>query len=95
MRGRRAGGGRRHGAVLLEALVALTILIIGCSSIVITVSESAAAIRRAEAGERTSRAANAYLNVVALWTREDLARHVGTRRQGPWRMYIEHSHPLI
>ena len=80
----------RDGAVLLEVIVALTTLVIAGVSITVTISESASAIQRVRAADRETRAANAFLNVVSLWTREDLDRHLGTRPQGPWRLRIEH-----
>lgn len=80
----------RSGAVLLEVVVALTILVVAGAAVVAAASEATAAIGRARAADRDTRAASAFLEVVSLWTREDLDRHLGTRPQGAWRMRVEH-----
>jgi type II secretory pathway component PulJ len=78
-----------RGAVLLETMVALTILASAGVAALVGVSEAARTLERARQGESRVRDASAYLNVLALWPREDLDRHLGERRQGPWSVYIE------
>lgn len=86
---------RRHGAALLEALVALTILAMAGASIVELATESSRALARARATEAELRRANALFNAVALWPREDLDRHLGDRAQGPWRMLVQRPMPTL
>ena len=43
----------------------------------------------AAATERDIRAASAFLDAVVLWPRDDLDRHMGTRREGPWLLTVD------
>ena len=78
----------RPGAVLLEVLVAMAILAVAGAAALALASESARAVERARAADRATRDASTLLDAVALWPREDLDRHLGTREQGPWRMTV-------
>lgn len=78
----------KRGAVLLEALIAMSILAIAGLSLVSLTSQSAESLRLAQEREREIRAANAFFNAVSLWPARDLDRHLGTRQQGPWQMHI-------
>ena len=86
---RRARSGPRRGAVLLEAMVALTILSIAATTLVSLAAESARAVDRAHAGERELHDGNAFFAGVTLWSREDLDRHLGARHQGRWIMIVD------
>jgi type II secretory pathway pseudopilin PulG len=86
---------RRTGAVLLEVLVALVILATVGGAAVTLASESARAIVRAREAEAEMRRANAFLESVALWPREDLDRRLGSRRQGQWRLRIDRPAPTL
>ena len=77
------------GAVLLEVLVALTILSVGGTAAVLATAESARAVAHARERDRELRAAGAFMEVVALWPREDLDRRLGDRRQGPWVLRVD------
>ena len=79
----------RRGVVLLEAIVALTILAVACGAVVVLATDSARAVVRAVAADADSRAASALLDAAALWSREDLDRHLGSREQGRWRMVVD------
>lgn len=79
----------RRGAVLLEAIVALTILAVAGTAAVTMVAGSADAVRRARDAGDEARRADAFLQAVSLWSRDDLDRRLGVRRQGEWRMYVE------
>jgi type II secretory pathway pseudopilin PulG len=85
----RSGDGRRRGAVLLEALVAMTILGTAGVAAIGVAKESGDALRRARERESELRSASAFLDAVVLWTRADLDRHLGEREQGHWRLRIE------
>lgn len=77
------------GAVLLEVLVALTILSVGGTAAVLATAESARAVARARERDQALQSADAFLNAVALWPREDLDRRLGERPQGPWRLRVD------
>lgn len=87
----RSPRGRRVGAALLEVLVALTILGTAGVAAVGATAESARAAARLRETERDLRAASAFLEAVALWTREDLDRRLGEREQGAWRLRISRT----
>jgi type II secretory pathway pseudopilin PulG len=78
---------------LLEAMVALVILGSAGITVVSLVAESARAVERAREAEKEMRAANALFSAVALWTREDLDRHLGDRHQGRWIMRVDRPRP--
>ena len=84
-----------RGAALLEALVALALLGSVGSAAAWSASESLAAVQRMHAREAHQRAAARLLDVVSLWPREDLDRHLGNRREGSWRLRIDRPVPAI
>jgi hypothetical protein len=92
---RRATSTPRHGVVLLEALVAITILTIAGASAVVLATQATEAVRRAREADTESLAGSAFLDAVALWPREDLDRRLGDRRQGPWILRIDHRWPEL
>lgn len=81
--------GVRRGAVLLEVIVALTILATGGAAMIALSSQSIDSLRRARAAEREMERASEFLDAVALWPRQDLDRHLGDRAQGSWRLIVE------
>ncbi len=83
------------GAALLEVIVALTILSITGTGAVMLARESARAVHHAREVEAEVRAASAFFDAVALWTREDLDRHLGERAQGSWRMHVDRPVPTL
>lgn len=85
----------RRGAVLLEVVVALTILATGGVAMIALASQSMDSLRRATAAERETERASAFLHAVALWPRADLDRHLGDRPQGSWRLLVERSLPTL
>ncbi|HWG53381.1 MAG TPA: type II secretion system protein [Gemmatimonadaceae bacterium] len=85
----------RPGMVLLEVIVAMTILAVGGASLVALASASLDAVRRAYAAEEDATRASAFLDAVALWPRADLDRHLGSRAEGPWRLEIERPEPTL
>jgi type II secretory pathway pseudopilin PulG len=85
----------RRGAVLLEVLVALTVLATVGSAAAWTASESIRAVTHAQEAERRVRVATQLLTAVSLWPREDLDRHLGWRTQGPMRMRIDRPRPTL
>jgi type II secretory pathway pseudopilin PulG len=85
----------KQGVVLLEALVAMTILAtVAATAIALTV-ESAQAVSRARRSDRDMQSADAFLSTVALWPREDLDRHLGDRVQGRWLLRIDKTQAAV
>ncbi len=85
----------RRGAVLLEVLVALTIL----SGVGAALLSSAwlwhRTAERAREAEATLRSASAFVEAVTLWTRTELDQRLGDHAQGPWRLRIERPQPWL
>ncbi len=80
---------QRRGAALLEVVIALTVLAIAAITLMTLTAESLVSVRRAREADKEFRDASAFLEAVALWTRADLDRHLGTRTQGHWRMRVD------
>jgi type II secretory pathway pseudopilin PulG len=81
--------------VLLEVIVALTILAVGATTIVALAASSLDAVSRAEAADAETRHASALLEAVSLWPRADLDRHLGDRPEGPWDLRIDRPSPTL
>jgi type II secretory pathway pseudopilin PulG len=92
---RRINRAPRSGVVLLEALVALVILATAGAAAVTMAAQSAHDIQRIAETERNLRAASAFLDVVSLWSRDDLDRHLGSRMQGVWLMRVDRPTPTL
>lgn len=86
---------RRHGAVLLEVMVALTILATAGLAALGLTREATHAVEHARVAGREIAAASAFLEVVVLWPREELDQRLGDRVQGPWRLSIQRSYPML
>lgn len=91
----RRGSRSRPGVVLLEVVVALTILATGGVTMIALASQSMDALRRAHAAEEETSRASAFLYAVSLWPREDLDRHLGDRPQGHWRLLVARPLPTL
>jgi len=85
----------RRGMTLLEVLVAVAILGSAGLATVMLGTEWWRAVRNAREADRSLREASAFFEAVALWSREDLDRHLGTRTQGPWRMRVDRAVPTL
>lgn len=86
---------RRDGIVLLEVLVALVILSTAGIAAVALASAVSRSLAEARARDEDVGAASAFLDEVALWSREDLDRHLGDRDEGAWRLRVDHPSPSI
>ena len=82
-------GRQRAGVVLLEVIVALTILAISATTMIALASASIRAVGRAQAADDATAQADDFLQIVALWPRADLDRHLGDREEGRWHMRID------
>lgn len=83
----------RPGVALLEAIAAMTIIVIGGAGAVGTAAQAMTAVRHAWDAERQLRAAVEFLDVVTLWPQRDLDLRLGRHRQGPWILEIERAAP--
>jgi hypothetical protein len=81
--------------VLLEVIVALTILATGGATMIALSSQSIDSLRRARAAERETERASEFFEAIALWPRSDLDRHLGDRQQGPWRLTVKRPLPTL
>jgi type II secretory pathway pseudopilin PulG len=93
--GARRASAPRAGAVLLEVVVALTILVTAGATLIALASDSTRSVRHAHAADVEMREANAFFEAVALWPRADLDRHLGERAQGRWRMRVDRPTPTL
>lgn len=84
-----------QGAVLLEAMVALAVLATVGSAAAWTAAESIHAVARVHEREAQLHVADRLLTAVSLWPREDLNRHLGTTKQGPFRMRIDRQRSTL
>lgn len=85
----------RRGHTLLEVIVALAILaIVGAASASLAI-DIGQTVNRAQATGAILTDVSAFLDAVALWTRDDLDRHLGTRVQGSWRMTVSRPFPTL
>lgn len=93
----RADGRRRprRGSTLLEALIALVLVATGAAAVAALASDTAQAVQRAHVADIEARRASAFLEFVALWTREELDRRLGDRQQGDWRLRIGRPHETL
>jgi type II secretory pathway pseudopilin PulG len=73
---------------LLEVIVAITILGIAGLAAIAASREALVTVHHAGRAQDAVSDASAFLDVVSLWTREDLDRRLGDRAQGPWRLRI-------
>lgn len=81
--------------MLLEALLALVILATAGAATVTMVAEAAHDVQRIQDAEKNLRAASSFLDVVSLWSRDDLDRHLGNRMQGVWLMRVDRVTPTL
>ncbi len=84
-----------RGVVLLEVLIALTILAVAGIAIMQLARESVATVARTRASGTALERASDFLEAVALWPRADLDRHLGGRPEGAWRLRVERPSPTL
>ena len=81
--------------VLLEVIVALTIFMIAGLSAAVWVQQTLLTVDHARDAVVEVSAASRYMDRMALWPREDLDRHLGARREGPWIVVMDRLTPTI
>jgi type II secretory pathway pseudopilin PulG len=83
------------GAVLLEVIVALALLASAGLAAVSMAAEAAEAVSRAREAEVRTAEASRFMDAVSLWTRADLDRRLGERRQGPFILRLDRPDPEL
>ena len=86
---------KRRGLVLLEVIVALTILAVAGVGVVTLSASALGAMNRAHQADVASQHANHFFDAVSLWPRSDLDRHLGDRAEGPWRLRVGRPIPTL
>ena len=74
--------------MLLEALVALALIATAALATLALTSADTEQVARVLARSQEISAASAFLEVAALWTRQDYDLRLGTRQQGPYLLRI-------
>lgn len=77
---------REAGTALLEALVALTVLVTVSATVTALAAQSLHAVGATYEADRHVRRADRFFRSVSLWSAADLDRHLGDRRQAEWWM---------
>ncbi len=80
---------RERGAVLLEALAALTIFALAAVSALAFLAQLTDATARAQATERRLADQDRLLTAYSFLTRTDLDRRLGRRAVGPWVVEVQ------
>ena len=86
---------RRRGTALLESLVALVVLAFAGVSLLSLAAACLERVRTADAADRRSRDASAFLEAVALWPRAELMQRLGRREQGPFQLDVQRPSPTL
>jgi len=85
----------RTGSTLLEVIVALALLgTVGIAAVSLAV-DVGERLRHTQRADASMSDASAFMDAVALWTRDDFDRHLGERRQGRWRMRVVRPAPTL
>ena len=87
--------GVRAGFVLLESLLAMAIVGIMCLGLLSVFREAAHSLTLLNDRQRQLRDADRFFTAVALWTRVDLERRLGSRQQGPYVLTISGTTPVL
>lgn len=78
----------RGGVILLEALVALTLVSVSALATLALLRADAEDASRLLERSREMHAASDFLEAASLWTRPELDARLGTRQQGPYMLRI-------
>ena len=81
--------------MLLEVIVALTILSTVSIAALTMSSESMRVVQHAREAEQRMRAASGFLEAVSLWPRAELDQRLGERSQGRWKLRINRTFPTL
>jgi len=84
-----------RGTVLLEVIVALTLVAVAGVSLLELTMQAASAAGAARQRAEMVADANAFLESISLWPRADLDRHIGRRREGKFEVLTERPTPTL
>lgn len=73
---------RRSGVVLLETLVAITVFALSSAALVSLLAAAVASDGHRRASLEQVENAAELLDIVSVWSRGDIAAHLGTRHEG-------------
>jgi type II secretory pathway component PulJ len=82
-------GSIRRGVVLLEVLVAMTILAFGCVVVIASMNSIVDSAIHVSDTEKQVVDADQYMTAISLWPRRELDRHLGAHRRGIWMLDVE------
>lgn len=85
----------RTGAVLLEVLVAMTILAVGCVMVLGATNEIVSNAIHVAGVEAEVMRADQFMGAVSIWPRSELDRHLGAHRRGEWVLEIQRPDPSL
>ena len=86
---------RQRGAVLLEVLIALTVLATAGSALVTLLDRAVAAQVAARESERRIESADRLLTALSLLSRADLEQRIGVHRVGEFIVRVERPEPTL
>lgn len=85
----------RSGVVLLEVIAAMTLFAIAGIALLELALQSDEAVAHGVANREEIAMANAFLESIALWTRDDLDRHLGHRSEGQFGLVVDRVSPTL
>lgn len=85
----------RRGAVLLEAIVALTILGAASVAMLALARQLSLSIDQAVTSEQQLREADRLMQAIVLWSRAEYMARLGVHAQGPWLLEIQRQDSLV
>lgn len=83
------------GAVLLEVIAAMTLFAIAGVALLELALQSDHAVSYVVMNRAELAKANAFLESVALWTRDDLDRHLGRHSEGQFALLVDRIAPTL
>ena len=85
----------RKGVVLLEVMIAMTILTFGCVVVLDATNGIISSALHVSATEASVMDADQYMVAISLWPRSELDRHLGSHRRGDWLLAIQRVGPTL
>jgi hypothetical protein len=87
--------GNRSGAVLLEAMIALTMIAIAGVGMVTYLGQTIESLRQVHSRDRDTRAASVELDRLSLLTSRELAARIGRSRVSCCELVVEPLTPVL
>jgi hypothetical protein len=79
----------RRGVALLEVLIAVNVFAVAGVALLEATVATTHVLEHAHISEANLRRADAFFHAVTLWDVDALDRHLGERREGPWRLIVQ------